>query len=99
MGICDGPLPALLYEILELTIKFIGFVVFVGIVNYFILIAGAVTGIFFALVFLYCKKGVQQSRVIELMARGPINTFFSETVDTIITIRNFNLQKHFTSQA
>lgn len=95
IAVADSPLPQTYYELLELTIKFSVYVIFVAITNYLIAVSGLVAGVLFYFIFKFCSKGIKQVGIIELISAGPINTIFGETLDSITTIRVYSIQNFF----
>ncbi|KRX02736.1 P-loop containing nucleoside triphosphate hydrolase [Pseudocohnilembus persalinus] len=99
VNVCDGQLTKTLYEILELSIKFLLYTISVGTTNYYILIAGFFASFLFYFIFSFSSRGVKQMGSMELIHSAPINTIFGETLENSLTIRNYNIRNLFENKA
>lgn len=95
IGLADRLLPFTSQEFLQFTFSWLTFLVFISYSNVLVMILGIVAFLALSLLVRYCKKSINQTRIVELTLRNPISSLFSETINQLVTIRTYNLKQHF----
>ncbi|KRX09201.1 P-loop containing nucleoside triphosphate hydrolase [Pseudocohnilembus persalinus] len=94
-GICDRLLPFAANQFFQYQFAFLAFIAYVAVQSPIILIFGFVALILVLIITKFAKKCILQTRILELFMRNPITSLYSETINSLVTIRVYNLENHF----
>ena len=76
IAVLDATLPGIYFELFELGFKFLIYVIFVAIKNYYIIISGIGACFLFLIVFRFCVRSIKDTAMLEFLTVGPVNSVF-----------------------
>ncbi|KAE9537850.1 hypothetical protein AGLY_005822 [Aphis glycines] len=93
LGLVDEMLPSILVRFLQIGMNSIGIVTVIGIVNPYLILPSIVLVIFFFKIKKYFMKTIQNITRLEGVARSPIYTHVTSSLQGLATIRAFNMEE------
>jgi len=87
IGILDKFLIGALLDVLEGICQFFSYLFALWILEPYILIPAAVGAVLYVIVYLWCRKALNQTRGLELMTRGPLYSLFLIGAEGLTIIR------------
>ncbi|KAF0754251.1 multidrug resistance-associated protein 4-like, partial [Aphis craccivora] len=93
LGLVDEMLPSILVRFLQIGMQSIGIVTVIGIVNPYLILPTIILVILFLRIKKYFMKTIQNITSLEGVARSPIYTHITSSLQGLATIRAFNVEE------